>query len=75
MANRHTILILFLVGMRNFQTALAGSTRMMMSETILNKQVTRMIVLLSRHRASVMSGFQKASRGEQAQIVREVLIT
>ena len=75
MANRHTILILFMVGMRNFQTALAGSTRMMMSETMLNKQVMRTIASLSRHRALVMSGFQKASRGEQDQMVRKVLMT
>ena len=73
-ANRHTILILFLVGIRRFQTALAGSTRMTMSETMLNKQVTRTFVLLSRHFGSSISGFQIASRGEQAKMVKKVLI-
>ena len=74
MAKRSTILNLFLLGIRNFQTALAGSIRMMISEIMLNKQVIRTTVLLSRHRALVISGFQIASLGEQAKMVREVLI-
>ena len=74
MANKSRILNLFLVGIRNFQTALAGRSKMMISEIILKRQVTRTTVLLSRHRALVMSGFQIASLGEQAKVVREVLM-
>lgn len=74
MAKRSRILNLFLVGIRNFQTALAGSKRMMISEIMLKRQVMRTTVLLSRHRALVMSGFQIASLGEQAKAVRKVLI-
>ena len=74
MANRSTIPTFLLVGIRNFQTALVGNSRINISDTILNKQVKRIDVLLSRHRASVMSGFQIASRGEQANVVMKVLI-
>ena len=74
MANSMTILILFLVGIRSLQTALIGSIRMVISETTLNKREIIALVLLFRHRYSVISGFQSASRGEQAKIVRKVLI-
>lgn len=74
MANRPTILTLFLVGIRNFQTALVGSTKMITSEQMLKTQVMRMFMLSSRHWASIMSGFQIASRGEQAKMVTKVLI-
>lgn len=73
MAKRSTIPTFFLVEIRNFQTALAGSVRMIMSEMMLNKQVTRTSVLLLRHRGLGMSGFQIASRGEQVKMVRKVL--
>ena len=62
-----------LVGICNFQTALAGSIRMVISETILNTQVMKTFVSLLRHRASAMSGSQIASRGEQAKMEMEVL--
>ena len=74
MANKSRILSLFLVGIRNFQTALAGSSKIMISEIMLKRHVIRTTVLLSRHRASVMSGFQIASLGEQAKVVRAVLM-
>ncbi len=74
MANRSTIFNLFRVGIRSFQTALAGRIRMTMSETMLYIQVMRTLVLLSRHRPLVMSGFQYAARGEQAKMVRNVLM-
>ena len=74
MANRSRILSLFPVGIRNFQTALAGSNRIRISEMMLKRQVIRMLVLLSRHRALMISGFQRASLGEQAKMVRKVLI-
>ena len=73
-ANRRTILIFLLMGSRNFQTAFAGSIKMMMSDTILNKQVIRISVALSTHLKSVMSVFQIASRGEQAKIVIKALM-
>lgn len=41
---------------------------------MLNMQVMRTPVLLSRHWGSVISGFQIASRGEQAKMVMKVLI-
>ena len=65
---------LFLVGMRRLKTARAGSMRMMMSEMMLNRQVTRTFILLSRHLASVISVSQMASRGEQAKVVTMVLM-
>ena len=73
-ANRRTILTFFLRGIRNFQTAFAGSIKMMMSDTMLNKQVIRISVALSTHLESVTSSFQIASRGEQAKIVIKALI-
>ena len=45
-----------------------------MSETMLNKQVIKVLKSLFRHLPLVMSGFQNASRGEQAKMVRKVLI-
>ena len=47
---------------------------MLMSEMMLNKQVIKALIPLLRHRGSVMSGFQNASRGVQAKMVRNVLI-
>ena len=74
MEKRSTIPTFLLIGICNFQTALAGSIRMVISEMILNKQVMKTTVSLSRHRASVMSGPQIASRGEQAKMEMKVLI-
>ena len=74
MANRRTILTFFLMGILNFQTAFAGSIKMMMSDTILNKQVMRISAILSTHLKSVISVFQNASRGVQAKIVIKPLI-
>ena len=74
MANRSTILILFLVGICNLQTALAGSNRMIQSEVMLNIQVKRIRLLVSRQVESFMRGFQIASRGEQAKVVIRTLI-
>ena len=74
MANSITILILFLVGIRNFQTALTGSIRIVISEATLNARELIALVLLLRHRYSVISGFHSASRGEQAKMVGNVLI-
>ena len=75
MANRSTIFILRLVGIRSFQTALAGSTRMNISESMLNKQANRRsISLLILQLKVVISGFQAASRGEQRKIVRKGVI-
>ena len=59
---------------RNLQTAFAGSVKMMISDTMLNKQVIRTSIGFSTHLESVMSGFQNASRGEQAKIVIKALI-
>ena len=78
-ANRSTIATFFLVAMLSFQTALAGRTRIKISETTLKEQVTRTMVYAVNmrewmHLASSMSGFQSASRGEQAKIVMPVLI-
>lgn len=73
-ANRSMISIFLLVGIRSFQTALAGRIKIMMSEIMLNKHETGMLVLLLRHRASVMSGFHIASRGEQVKMLKKVLI-
>ena len=74
MEKRSTIPTFFLVGICSFQTTLAGSTRMVISETILNIQVIKMPNSLLRHRASVMSGSQIASRGEQRKMEMKVLI-
>ena len=73
-ANRRMILTFFLIGIRNFQTAFAGSIKIITSDTILNKQVIRISATLSTHLKSVMSVFQIASRGEQAKIVIKALI-
>ena len=74
MEKRSTIPTFLLIGICSFQTALAGSNKITISEMILNKQVIKTTVLVLRHRASTMSGFQIASRGEQAKIEMEVLI-
>ena len=74
MANRRMILTFFLMGIRNFQTAFTGSIKIMISDTMLNKQVIRISVTLSTHLQSVISVFQIASRGEQAKIVIKALI-
>ncbi len=74
MAKRSKIFSLLLVGIRNFQTALAGSIRIVMSDIMLNKQTIRTSILLLRQRASMISGFQFASSGEQANIVIKPLI-
>ena len=73
-AKRRTIFIFFLMEIRNFQTAFAGSIKMMMSDMMLNKQVMRISVASSTHLKSVISVFQIASRGEQAKIVIKALI-
>ncbi len=74
MANRSTTLILCLVGIRNFQTALAGSIRMKISESILNKQIIRMSISLSIQSEPVTRAFQIASCGEQAKMVIKAVI-
>lgn len=74
MANRSTILILCPVGIRNFQTALAGSIRMTISEIMLNTQIERMSISLSIQPKLVISGFQIASRGEQLKMVMKAVI-
>ena len=74
MEKRSTIPTFFLVGICSFQTAFAGRMRMVISETILNIQVIKMLFSLSRHRASVMRGSHIASRGEQRKMDMRVLI-
>ena len=57
MANRRMILTFFLMGIRSFQTAFAGSIKMVISDTMLNKQVMKTSIVLSTHLKSVMNLF------------------
>lgn len=57
--------------MLSLQIAFAGGIMMAISEKILNKQVMKLDILLSRHREPWIIGFQIASRGEQEKMVTE----